>query len=71
MQMRRLTRGQKVQRIPLRDLNTVSIPLAQRSTQTAVGDQYRNFQAAIKVHRQTAQRLEDVCTAASEMDFAP
>ncbi len=71
MQMRRLTRGEKVQRIPVRDLNTVSVPLAPRSTQTAVGDQYRTFQAAIKVHRQTAQHLEDMCTSASEMNFAP
>ncbi len=71
MQMRRLTRGQKVQRIPVRDLNTVSVRLAPRSTQTAVGNQYRTFQAAIKVHRQTAQHLEEMCTAASELDFAP
>lgn len=71
MQMRRLTRGQKVQRIPLRDLDTVSVPLAPRSTQQAIGDQYRTFQAAIRVHRDTAQHLEDMCAAASELSFVP
>lgn len=68
-QLRRLTRGQKVQRIPLQDLDTLTIPLAPPSAQTSVADQYRACQRAIRAHRETAQHLEKMCDALSELNF--
>jgi hypothetical protein len=70
-QMRRLARGEKVQRIPVKDLDTVTIPLLQISTQSSYGGSYRAYQKAIRAHRATAEHLERMCAADVETTFVP
>ena len=70
-QMRRLARGEKVQRIPVKDLHTVRIPLLPALAQSSYGSGHRAYQRAIRAHRETAQHLESMCAASAEMNFAP
>ncbi len=69
-QMRSLTRGQKVQRIPLHDLNTVTVPLLPLTAQAPYGQQYRVYQRAIRAHREMSQHLERMCATDTEINFA-
>lgn len=70
-QMRRLARGEKVQRIPVKDLDSLTLPLFSPSNQALYGNRYRAYQKAIRAHREIAQHLESMCAAESEMNFAP
>jgi len=69
-QMRRLARGEKVQRIPVKDLHSVTIPLLPALAQSSNGGRHRAYQIAIRAHRETAQHLESMCAAEAEMNFA-
>ncbi len=68
-QMRSLARGQKVQRIPLHDLNTVMISLPPLTQQASYGHHYRVYQRAIRAHREMAQYLEKMCSSNTEINL--
>lgn len=68
-QMQRLARGQKVQRIPVKDLDTVTIPMPTQPEQAAYGRHYKAYQRAIRAHRETAQHLAVMCATDLEMNF--
>ena len=70
-QMRRLARGVKVQRIPVKDLDSLTIPLLSLTAQTSYGSYYRAYQKAIRAHRETARHLEAMCATDMEMNFTP
>lgn len=69
-QLRRLARGDAVQRIALKDLGSLLIPIWQfEKAQSSTAVPFRAFQDAIKAHRDIAECLESMCALMVEMHF--
>jgi restriction endonuclease S subunit len=59
-QLRRLTRGSGIQRIPIKDLSSLAVPLPPIAQQRAISERYLAFEAAIRSHRAVATCLEEL-----------
>jgi len=59
-QVRRLARGSAIQRVPIKDLGTVSIPLVPLEHQHEIGERFRAFDQSISNHRSVAACLEEL-----------
>lgn len=69
-QMLRLTGGGAVQRIPIKDLGTLAMPeFKSPREQRRIGDHFRLFQEAIKIHRDIAEHLEAMRVLHAEIIF--
>lgn len=69
-QLLRLARGAAVQRIPIKDLGTVSIPpLHTGEYQRFVGRSFQTFHEAVKIHRDIAEQLEAMSLLHAEIHF--
>lgn len=59
-QVRRLARGSGIQRVPVRDLAALTIPLPSIADQREIGRRYLVFEHAIQSHRAATACLEDL-----------
>jgi hypothetical protein len=59
-QLRRLARGAGIQRIPIREVASVTVKLPMLSQQREIGSRFVAFETAIKAHRAVAACLEDL-----------
>jgi len=59
-QLRRLTRGSAIQRIPIKDLSSLAVPLPPIAHQHEISERYLAFEAAIRSHRAVAKCLEEL-----------
>lgn len=59
-QIRRLARGLAIQRIPLKDLASLTVRVPPLADQVEIGRRFLAFEAAIKSHRAVAACLEDL-----------
>jgi len=57
-QLRRLTRGSGIQRIPIKDLSSLTVPIPPIARQREIGERYRAFAAAVRSHRALVACLE-------------
>jgi hypothetical protein len=69
-QLRRLARGSRIQRIPIKELQSLVIPMPPVEIQRDIGEQFLAFQTAIGLHRKIATTLEQLCTLDLAMTFA-
>ena len=60
-QLRRLARGAGIQRIPIKELETLVIPIPSLRIQREIGDRFVAFETAIESHRAIATCLEQLC----------
>jgi restriction endonuclease S subunit len=69
-QLRRLGRGTGVRRIAIKDLSTLTMPMPMLpKQQRRIGQDFRTFQAAIKIHRDIADHLETMRVLRAELSF--
>jgi len=59
-QLRRLTRGSGIQRIPIKDLSSLVVPIPRIARQREISERYRAFGAAIRSHRALVACLEEL-----------
>jgi hypothetical protein len=59
-QLRRLARGLGIQRIPLTELGSLTVPVPPMHTQGEIGERYRAFETAFQVHRAVMACLADL-----------
>jgi hypothetical protein len=59
-QLRRLTRGSGIQRIPIKDLSSLSVPVPPIAQQHEISKRYLAFEAAIRSHRSVTACLEEL-----------
>jgi hypothetical protein len=59
-QLRRLTRGMGIQRIPIRELASLTVKLPTLARQREISRRFLAFETAIKAHRAVAACLEDL-----------
>ncbi|MGO9956197.1 MAG: restriction endonuclease subunit S [Solirubrobacteraceae bacterium] len=59
-QLRRLTRGSGIQRIPIKDLSSLTVPVPLIAQQHEISERYRAFEAAIRSHRAVIACLEEL-----------
>jgi restriction endonuclease S subunit len=59
-QLRRLTRGMGIQRIPIKDLASLIVRVLPSEVQREIGERFRAFEAAIRSHRAVTACLEDL-----------
>jgi restriction endonuclease S subunit len=59
-QLRRLAKGAGIQRIPIRELASLTVRLSTLSRQREIGRRFLAFETAIKAHRAVAACLEDL-----------
>jgi restriction endonuclease S subunit len=69
-QLRRLARGAGIQRIPLKELSSLIVPVAPINTQHEIGERFRAFDTAIRSHKAVAACLEELRTADLIVSFA-
>lgn len=69
-QLRRLARGLGIQRIPLKDLATLLVPVPPLETQRKVGERFRAFETAIQSHRAVTACLEELRSLDLVLTFA-
>jgi restriction endonuclease S subunit len=69
-QLRRLARGAGIQRIPLKELSSLIVPVAPIDTQREIGERFRAFDTAIRSHKVVAACLEELRTADLIISFA-
>ncbi len=72
-QLRRLARGASIQRVPMKDLSNLTLPLPPLAQQRSIGERYRAFEESISGHRAIVTCLEqlrevDLDTAFAELD---
>ena len=59
-QLRRLTRGSGIQRIPIKDLSSLAVPVPPIAQQHEISERYLAYEAAIRSHRAVAECLEEL-----------
>jgi hypothetical protein len=59
-QLRRLTRGSGIQRIPIKDLSSLAVPIPPLGQQHEISERYLAFETAIRSHRSVAACLEEL-----------
>jgi hypothetical protein len=59
-QLRRLTRGSAIQRIPIKDLSSLTVPVPPIAQQHQISERYLAFEAAIRSHRAVTACLEEL-----------
>jgi hypothetical protein len=59
-QIRRLARGMAIQRVPIRDLTSLSVMIPPLRDQEEIGRRFHAFQKAIQSHRSAAACLEEL-----------
>ena len=70
-QLRRLARGIGIQRIPLKDLASVIVPVPPVEMQREIGHKFRAFETAIRSHRAVVACLEELRGLDLVLTFAP
>jgi hypothetical protein len=69
-QLRRLARGGGIQRIPIKELSTVTLHVPPLAKQQQIGERFRGFDAAIRSHRAVTACLEELRDLDLVMSFA-
>lgn len=59
-QLRRLARGVAIQRIPIKDLGSVVLPVPPLQVQRDIGERFRAFESAIQAHRTVIDCLREL-----------
>lgn len=59
-QLRRLARGMGIQRIPIKDLASLTVRVPSLQDQRAIGERFRAFETAIQSHRAVTACLEEL-----------
>lgn len=59
-QLRRLTRGSGIKRIPVKDISSLTAPIPPIAQQREIGERHLAFEAAIRSHRAVAACLEEL-----------
>jgi hypothetical protein len=59
-QLRRLARGQGIQRIPIKDLASLTVRVPPMADQREIGRRFRAFENAIRAHRSVTACLEEL-----------
>ncbi len=69
-QLRRLARGSGIQRIPIKELASLTVPLPPLDRQRRIGQRFAAFDAAIQSHRDLASCLEELRVTDLVVTFA-
>ncbi len=69
-QLRRLARGAGIQRIPIKELENLIIPIPSLRIQHEIGERFVTFETAIESHRAIAACLEQLCALDLAVNFA-
>lgn len=59
-QLRRLTRGSGIQRIPIKDLSSLTVPVPPIAQQQEISERYLAFETAIRLHRAVTACLAEL-----------
>lgn len=70
-QIRRLSRGAGVHRVPLKALWSLLLPLPPLAVQREIGERFQTFNTAIGCHRALAESLHELLSVNLNLAFAP
>jgi hypothetical protein len=69
-QLRRLARGAGIQRVPIRELSTMTLQIPSLAKQQQIAERFRAFEEAIRSHRAVSACLEELRDLDLVMTFA-